>query len=540
MGATGYAHSGAGNINDTVNLPAGAAITYTINGIISPSATGILSDTASVSTLSDVVNTEANVNGSMTTNQSTYQATLTHIADVYVSLAGSDPLTVGGVDIYTIVVTNNGPSDANGVSLADTFSSLTGVAYTSAALYARTGSAPPTAGSASGTLSDANLALGESLNLPAHSVIEYTVTGTVAVGAPATLTDAVSADVPVGDFDPFTNNNTSSVSAAVVDGGGKVLGRSLFYGSSKFDGNNVNAATAPTTADFAAIATDKMPLLPGQTALFNNYSNYAKGINGLFVDLVGDTPGSIVASDFEFLVGNSSTPGTGSSPGTGWSLLTTAPAVTVFPGMGVDSSDRVALTWPKGAIQEQWLQVTVNANADTGLLAPDVFYFGSTIGDSGSSTTDAYVNAADEVSARGDPHNFLNPAIVTDPNDYSRDGFVNATDEVAARAFGTNFLTALKLISVPSLPNASRVSSTPLSLALPVQPDTVVSNALASPISPQKPMTVTVAPGHPASTPPAAVHARTKAKRLRPLILPPGRRASAPITQLSAEIPPPT
>ena len=59
------------------------------------------------------------------------------------------------------------------------------------------------------------------------------------------------------------------------------------------------------------------------------------------------------------------------------------------------------------------------------MLDPDVFYFGNAIGDSGNSTTDAYVNAADEVSARSDPHNFLNVAPLADPNDFNRDGFVN-------------------------------------------------------------------------------------------------------------------
>ena len=40
--------NGSGNINDTVNLPVGASVTYTLGGTLSPSATGSLSNTASV------------------------------------------------------------------------------------------------------------------------------------------------------------------------------------------------------------------------------------------------------------------------------------------------------------------------------------------------------------------------------------------------------------------------------------------------------------------------------------------------------------
>ena len=45
---------------------------------------------------------------------------------------------------------------------------------------------------------------------------------------------------------------------------------------------------------------------------------------------------------------------------------------------------RVEIIWADGAIENEWVQVTVLADADTGLAAPDVFYFGNAIGDSGN------------------------------------------------------------------------------------------------------------------------------------------------------------
>ena len=46
-------------------------------------------------------------------------------------------------------------------------------------------------------------------------------------------------------------------------------------------------ATAPGSADDAAIATDKSALLPGHTATFANYSSYSRGLNGLIIDVWG-------------------------------------------------------------------------------------------------------------------------------------------------------------------------------------------------------------------------------------------------------------
>ena len=46
--ATGFTASGSGNINDTVNLPVGATITYTLIANIASGATGTLVNTATV------------------------------------------------------------------------------------------------------------------------------------------------------------------------------------------------------------------------------------------------------------------------------------------------------------------------------------------------------------------------------------------------------------------------------------------------------------------------------------------------------------
>src|SRR5258708_1697011 len=150
-----------------------------------------------------------------------------------------------------------------------------------------------------------------------------------------------------------------------------VVGRNVFYNESIFDGNN--AASGP--ADDQAMATDKTALLPDRVAQISNFTSYAKGLNGLMV-AIQNAAGSLVLSDFDFAVGNTTS-------GTQWAA---APASTsllsraVVPASGIV---RTEFTWASGAIANQWLRVTVKADANTGLASPDVLYFGNLIGSAG-------------------------------------------------------------------------------------------------------------------------------------------------------------
>jgi len=260
-----------------------------------------------------------------------------------------------------------------------------------------------------------------------------------------------------------------AISFTMFIGAGELVDRWIFYNNSAYDGND----PAANTGDFSAIAPHtpvvgghgphptgrdepgkelgKEALLPGQTATYANYTSYSRGINGIMVDLVG-LFGTPTTADFEFRVGNHDDPAS-------WAVAPTPASITVFPGAGTPNgsgapSDRVTIIWSDNAIQNTWLQITVLATAVTGLDSPDVFYFGNAIGDSGSANTStfAFVTVTDELAARGHPHNFQNPAPITDPHDFNKDSFVTVSDELVARNHGTNFLNALRLITVPALP----------------------------------------------------------------------------------------
>jgi subtilisin-like proprotein convertase family protein len=209
-----------------------------------------------------------------------------------------------------------------------------------------------------------------------------------------------------------------------------VVGRHVFYNRSKFDGHDA----AANAADDGAIAPTQA-LLPGQAATSSNYTNYARGINGVMIDMANRPQGALTASDFSFRAGNVEDTGT-------WTPLAQNPAVSVRPGAGPNASDRVTLIWPDGAIRGKWLQVTVQPTGNTGLQAPDVFYFGNLPGEQDASATTAAVTASDVLAVRRAMGQVNAP--IDNRRDVNHDGAVNALDYAAARA---NMGRSLHLIS---------------------------------------------------------------------------------------------
>ena len=205
--------------------------------------------------------------------------------------------------------------------------------------------------------------------------------------------------------------------------------RQIYYKDSNFD-----------DGDIGAVATGKSVLEIGQTATFANYTSYWKGINGFVIDLndLNQTPTTGTVGDFfEFHVGNDDTPAS-------W---TAAPSPTLVYQENVDASgtDRVFLTWADNAIENTWLEITVLANAATGLANPEVFYIGNAIGETGNDSANAIVNLADVAGVRANQTGFGSTDI-TDPYDFDRNEKVNLVDLSIARSNQSGF-SPLKLIT---------------------------------------------------------------------------------------------
>src|SRR5262249_10941740 len=142
--------------------------------------------------------------------------------------------------------------------------------------------------------------------------------------------------------------------------------------------------------------------------------------------------GGVTLSDFNFKVGTSSLVST-------WGAAPAPTGFSVRSGAGENGSDRIVLTWANNAIQNTWLQVIVEGNdvlggfnANTGLAASDVFFFGNRVGDTFLNAPPLVVSTTvgDGVGAR------VNAGVlqsITSPFDFDRNQTVGVGDELIAR-----------------------------------------------------------------------------------------------------------
>jgi hypothetical protein len=231
-----------------------------------------------------------------------------------------------------------------------------------------------------------------------------------------------AAEVPGGS--PGRANLGASDSATVA-------GRHVFYNNSNADGND----PAANARDDAAIAAGKSALRSGDAA-GASHTSYARGLNGIMVDLSGLPAGaeaSLSPADFDFRVGLSGDPAS-------WALGP-VPSITIRRGSGVSGSDRVTLIWPDGAILNRWLRVTVKATANTGLADADAFFFGNLAGDVNG---DRAVNGSDfAILAANFGKSGAGMSFAT--GDLNADGAVNASDFAV---LGGNFGKSLPAVQV--------------------------------------------------------------------------------------------
>ncbi len=264
----------------------------------------------------------------------------------------------------------------------------------------------------------------------------------------------------------LAGNSPFSTEASGIPPRPEILGRYTFYDNSSWDVEETSAHIA----NGLAIATDKAPLLPGQTATFQNYTSYSKGTNGVMIDLM-NFEGVITPDDFVLRVGNS-------SDVENWQLAPAPDEVSQRPGIGVDGSTRLEITWDNNEIQNEWLQVTLLANDNTKLASDDVFYFGNAIGDSGDSATTAAVDSADELAARSNL-TAVDAALIDNPYDFNRDKVVDQLDELVTRSHRSG-LFPLQLISVPAVSGSGSIVTAPvIQNDLPLSPP---ANGSAAPL----------------------------------------------------------
>ena len=197
-GASGFTTSGSGNINDTVNLPAGGTVTYTVVANLNASALGSLVNTATVAVPAGVTDPDPANNSA--TDTDTITTTPTPTADLSITKSdGSATYTPGGAVTYGIVVRNAGPAGVNGATVADTLpAAIIGANWT--CVGALGGTCPP---SGSGSIN-------ASVNLPSGASVTFTLTGNVSPSATGNLLNTATVSLPAGVVDPSPGNNSAT------------------------------------------------------------------------------------------------------------------------------------------------------------------------------------------------------------------------------------------------------------------------------------------------------------------------------------------
>ena len=190
-GASGNTASGLGNVEDTVDLNVGSSIIYTVLGQVQSSATGVITNTATVEVGGD------SVPGNNT-------AVDTVVTDPHFDLSitkddGIHEVKIGDQVTYSITVRNDGPSDVSNANVRDFFPhALENVTYSSTAFGGATGNLNGT-----GNINDV-------VSIPAGGAITYVATGTVGIDVSGTLTNTATVTGPDGFTELDPNNNSAS------------------------------------------------------------------------------------------------------------------------------------------------------------------------------------------------------------------------------------------------------------------------------------------------------------------------------------------
>lgn len=200
-GATCPAASGSGALNHTFNLGATKKTTFTFRGTLSTTATGNISNTATISMPTGITDPVPGNNSATDTDP-------INGSDLRITKDDGTPtVNVGQIVEYTIVATNLGPAPVTGAVIADTApTKLTGVTWT----CNHSGGASCPASSGSGSISQTIGAM------PNGSSLTYTLRGTVALTASGSLVNTATITAPAGSPDPSTGNNTATDTDTII------------------------------------------------------------------------------------------------------------------------------------------------------------------------------------------------------------------------------------------------------------------------------------------------------------------------------------
>ncbi|WP_417749945.1 SdrD B-like domain-containing protein [Rosistilla oblonga] len=382
------------------SLASGASATITLSTDVASSAAGTITNTATVTSDGTETNT-AN-------NTATEQTVIGRTVDLAVTKQDSvDPVVPGNQMTYTLVVTNNGPSDASGVILTDTLPA----GLTLAGNTTTQGSVSNSGGIVTANLG--NLASGESA----------TITLTVDVASSVTAAFTNTATVTSNENDSEPANNTASEPTAVD--------RQFDLRVEKSD--SADPATPGGTLTYTITVFNDGPSDATSIALTDTLPagvTFASGSNGLTAN------GSVITATIPTLASGASVPFT----------IT----VNVDPAASGTLSNTASVSTTSGTE----LDPTNNSDTETTVLSPEIDLSitktdsATTVGVGGTLTYTIVVTNAGPSTATGVTLSDPFPAGVTVTSVTSTVGTVTNTGNNVSGTIGTLAAGASATITV--------------------------------------------------------------------------------------------
>lgn len=188
-------------IDELVDLGPTGAVTFVVTGSVAPGARGTMTTTATATLAAGVIDL------SPLDLSATDTTTLSPVADISVTKSGTPSPAIPGQNIiYTLTVSNSGPSSASGVDVSDPVPM--GIASATWACVATPGSLC--------TQSNGTNAVASSVDLAPGGSATFTITATVDPTATGTVTNVASATLPVGVSDPTPGANEARVETTLT------------------------------------------------------------------------------------------------------------------------------------------------------------------------------------------------------------------------------------------------------------------------------------------------------------------------------------